>query len=295
MRRLPSLAAVRVFEAAARHQNFTAAAQELGMTQAAVSYQIKVLEERLATTLFRREKRRVALTDIGSRVAAQLIPAFDAIDAAFAMVRAEDAGVLSITTTNTFGSTWLARRIGGFQAAHPDLEVRIQTTNTMIDFATAEVDLAIRSGTGGWPGLTQERLMAVDFTPMCSPEFFERHGGPKVPADLLRLPLISPDDPWIEQWLRDAGVDFAAASLRPAIRYDSQSSEGQAAMAGHGIAMLTPKLWQGEIATGRLVQPFAQVSELGLSYWLVCQEHRRRVPKIARFREWLLAEIASGR
>ena len=119
--------------------------------------------------------------------------------------------------------------------------------------------------------------------------------GPKVPADLLRLPLISPDDPWIEQWLRDAGVDFAAASLRPAIRYDSQSSEGQAAMAGHGIAMLTPKLWQGEIATGRLVQPFAQVSELGISYWLVCQEHRRRLPKIARFREWLLAEIASGR
>ena len=295
MRRLPPLAAVRVFEAAARHQNFTAAAAELGMTQAAVSYQIRLLEERLATSLFRREKRRVVLTDIGARAAAQLIPAFDAIDAAFAMVRAEDAAMLSITTTHTFGSTWLARRIGGFQAAHPDLEVRIQTTNTMIDLASAEVDLAIRSGKGGWPGLAEERLMAVDFSPMCSPEFFRRHGGPKVPADLLRLPLISPDDPWIEQWLRDAGVDFAAASLRPAIRYDSQSSEAQAAMAGHGIAMLTPALWQGEIATGRLVQPFAQLSDLGQSYWLVCPEHRRRVPKIARFREWVLAQIARGR
>src|ERR1700754_1028017 len=153
MRRIPPLAAVRVFEAAARHENFTSAAAELGMTQAAVSYQIRLLEERLGVPLFRREKKRVALTDAGRRAAAPIGRAFDAIDAAFAQLRTEDEGMLTITTSLTFANTWLAWRLGGFQMAHPEMAVRLAVNDALTDFVTDEVDVAVRAGRGSWPGL----------------------------------------------------------------------------------------------------------------------------------------------
>ncbi|WP_298672065.1 transcriptional regulator GcvA [uncultured Sphingomonas sp.] len=292
MRRIPPLAAVRVFEAAARHENFTAAGQELGMTQAAVSYQIRLLEERLGTQLFRRERRRVILTEPGKRAATQLTRAFDAIDAAFAGIRAEDEAVLTLSTSNTFANTWLVWRLGAFQIAHPEMAVRLQTSDTLTDFAAEDVDIAIRAGLGGWGGLSQDLLMRVDFTPMCSPEFLAAHGGRLAPADLLRLPLISPQDPWWAHWLREAGVEVAPGALRAGMRLDSQAHEGNAAMAGQGVAMLTPFFWRNDLAEGRLVRLFEQTSTRNFGYWLVCPEHRRRVPKIARFREWLLAEVA---
>lgn len=291
MRRLPPFAAVRVFEAAARHQNFTAAASELGMTQAAVSYQIKLLEERLGAPLFRREKKRVLLTDAGARAAPQLTRAFDAIDAAFATIRAEDEALLTISTSNTFANTWLAWRVGGFQMAHPEMAVRLLTSDAVADFASEEVDVAIRSGRGGWGDLHQEELMTIDFTPMCSPDFLARHGGAIAARDLLRLPLISPQDHWWNHWLREAGVDVPDGPIRPGVRLDSQAHEGHAAMAGQGVAILTPFFWRNDLAEGRLVRLSAQVSTRGYGYWLVYPDHRRRVPKIARFREWLIGEL----
>ncbi len=293
MRHLPPLAAVRVFEAAARHENFTAAAGELGMTQAAVSYQIRLLEERLGVPLFRRERRRVVLTDTGRRAASQLSAAFDSIDAAFASVRAEDEAVLTVSTTNTFANLWLAWRLGGFQLAHPDTAVRMLTDNRLIDFAADEVDVAIRSGAGNWPGLAAHRLMTLDFTPMCSPGFLHDHGGRLEPADLLRLPLISGHDPWWATWLRDAGLDVIAAR-HTGIRLDSQAHEGRAAIAGQGVAMLTPLFWQNDLVAGRLVQPFAHVGSDGDAYWLVYPEARAKVVKIKRFREWLLATLGDS-
>src|ERR1700712_475959 len=167
MRRLPPLAAVRVFEAAARHENFTSAAAELGMTQAAVSYQVKLLEERLGPPLFRREKRRVVLTDAGRRAGPSITRAFDAIDSAFGAIRAEDEAVLTISTSNTFANTWLAWRLGSFQMAHPDMAVRLLTSDAISDFASDDVDVAIRSGLGGWDGLVADEILPIDFTPMC--------------------------------------------------------------------------------------------------------------------------------
>lgn len=293
MRRIPPLAAVRVFEAAARHENFTSAAAELGMTQAAVSYQIRLLEERLGVPLFRREKRRVMLTDAGRRAAAPIGRAFDAIDAAFAQLRTEDEGMLTISTSLTFANTWLAWRLGGFQMAHPEMAVRLSVDDALTDFVTDEVDVAVRAGRGAWPGLAADLLIPVDFTPMCSPAFLERHGGDRLrPADLPRLPMISQHDPWWSHWLREAGVEVAEGDMRPGVRMDSQANEGNAAMAGQGMAMLTPFFWRNDLAEGRLVRPFAQVSTRGYAYWLVVPEHRRSVPKIKRFREWLLAEVA---
>ena len=290
MRHLPPLAAVRVFEAAARHENFTAAAAELGMTQAAVSYQIKLLEERLGVPLFRREKRRVMLSEAGRRIAAPISRAFDAIDGAFADLRAEDEGLLTVSTSNTFANTWLAWRLGAFQIAHPEMAVRLQTTDALSDFTSDEVDVAIRAGRGPWPDVVQEKLLAIDFTPMCSPAFLSRHPI-TAPADLLHVPQISPHDPWWPHWLREAGVDVPPGPMR-GVRLDSQANEGHAAMASQGVAMLTPFFWRNDLAEGRLVRLFDQVSTRGYAYWLVYPEHRRTTPKIKRFREWLLAELA---
>ena len=291
MRRLPPLAAVRVFEAAARHGNFTAASVELGMTQAAVSYQVKVLEERLGVALFRRERRRAILTEPGRRVALRLSAAFDTIDAAFAELRQEDESVLTVSTSNTFANTWLAWRLGGFQMANAGMAVRLLTDEAMVDFAREDVDCAVRAGLGGWPGLSATPLLTVDFTPMASPAFVAAH-APIVPADLLHLPQISPHDPWWSYWLTEAGVDVPAGPPRPGVRLDSQAHEGNAAMAGQGVAMLTPFFWRNDMAEGRLVQLFDQRSTRGDGYWFVCPDHRCGVTKVRRFREWLVAAIA---
>lgn len=291
MRRLPPLAAVRVFEAAARHENFTTAASELGMTQAAVSYQIRLLEERLGTPLFRRERRRVVLTDAGRRAAPRIAAAFDAIDGAFAELRAEDESMLTISTSQTFAGAWLAWHIGGFQLANPARAVKLHASDAVVDFARDEVDVAIRSGLGAWPGTTADLLLTIDFTPMCSPAFLARHGGTITARQLLDLPLISTDDPWWPWWLREAGVDAPDTPIRAGVRMDSQANQGHAAMAGQGIAMLTPFFWRNDMAEGRLVQLFPQLSSRGYGYWLVVPEHRRMVPKIRRFRDWLLSEI----
>ena len=144
---------VRAFEAAARTENFTAAAAELGMTQAAVSYQVKSLEERLGAPLFVRERGRARLTPLGARLLPALSSAFDTIEAAFASHREEDESLLTITTTHTFANTWLAWRLGAFQMEHPDLAVRMSTSNEVVDLRSGDADIAIRAGRGEWDGL----------------------------------------------------------------------------------------------------------------------------------------------
>ena len=298
MRRLPPLAAVRAFEAAARTENFTSAAAELGMTQAAVSYQVKSLEERLGAPLFVRERGRVRLTPLGSRLLPALTGAFDAIEAAFASHRAEDESLLTVTTTHTFANTWLAWRLGAFQMEHPDLAVRMTTSNELVDLRSGDADVAIRAGSGDWDGLEKHRLFESSFTPMASPDCLEavekRLGRKLEPPDIPDENRIGPGDDWWQQWFSDNGVPADESMLRRAgIRLDNQANEGHAAMAGQGFALLTPLLWKGDVAAGRLVVPFPdRVSTRGWAYWLVYPTERRTVPKVKRFREWIIEEIA---
>ena len=272
--------------------NFTAAANELGMTQAAVSYQVKLLEEKLGVALFRRDGRGVQLTPAGERIQPQLERAFDALDGAFARLRAESESTMTISTTQTFANTWLAWKLGRFQMENPGMAVRLIAVDTITDFAKDEVDVAIRAGRGPWPGLERHLLFQVYFTPMCSPDFLARHGGRIAPEDILKLPMISPNDVWWPHWLREAGVEMDESELRPGVRLDVQAHEGHAAMAGQGVAMLTPFLWRNDLAEGRLVRLSDQLSTRGYGYWLVYPEERRSVAKIKRFREWLLQEIS---
>jgi LysR family glycine cleavage system transcriptional activator len=297
MRRLPPLTAIRAFEAAARHENFTAAAAELGMTQAAVSYQVKALEERVGAKLFVRERGRARLTPLGARLLPPLSQAFDAIEAAFATQQADDESLLTVTTTTTFGNTWLAWRLGTFQMDHPDLAVRLVTDNAIVDLRAGDADVGIRAGGGDWEGLEKHRLFRTSFTPMASPECIaaveRKLGRPLRPADIADQNLINPGDEWWQQWFGDNEVAADEKVLkRPGVRLDNQANEGHAAMAGQGFALLTPLLWAGDVAAGRLAVPFPErVSTRNWSYWLVFPPERRMVPKIKRFREWLLSQF----
>ena len=214
-------AAIRAFEAAARHASFTKAAEELGMTQAAVSYQIKVLEERVGVPLFLRRPRQVVLTEAGRRLAPAVTEAFALMSEAYAAVRTGAQGTLVISTIQTFGSNWLARHLGSFQIAHPSIAVRLDTSSHMVDFAREEVDVGIRSGGGKWPGLAVHMLFRADFTPMLSPKLADSIGGVKEPADLL-----APAHPRPE---RSAGG--RSGSLPPASRPTNWRSARAAAWA----------------------------------------------------------------
>lgn len=291
MRHLPPLSAVRVFEAAARHENFTLAAAELGMTQAAVSYQIKLLEERLGVPLFHRARQRVTLTDAGRRVAPLLSDAFDRMSDAFEGLVGEDESVLTISTAQTFASNWLAPRLGAFQIERPELAVRLQTTSRVVDFARDDVDVAVRMGTGPWPGLREHFLFRLHSTPVCTPEFRARHNI-ETPADLLRVPRLSPEDIWWKHWLAEAGVAEPESARAGGIRLDSQVAEGNAVLAGHGVSMLTPLFWKAELASGRLVQLFPLVVSEPRGIWLVYPEHKKARAKLRAFRDWLLRAVA---
>lgn len=289
---MPPLAAVRAFEAAARHGSFTRAAVELGMTQAAVSYQIRNLEERMGTLLFVRSARQVTLTESGRHLATAVTDAFDSMRTAFASVRDQAEGVLTVSAAPAFAANWLAPRLGSFQLAHAHLAVRLTASNHVTDFANEAVDVAIRTGTGPWPGLAVHRLLRVQFTPICSPSLLHRFGPLTRPADLLRLPLLSPGDIWWQEWFALAGVAPTELGARAGILLDSQPIEGRAALAGQGVAVLTPALWAEELRSGQLVQPFDLIGDSGHAYWLVYPHARRNVAKIRRWRDWLLAEMA---
>jgi len=290
MARLPPLSAIRVFESAARYQNFTQAAAELGMTQAAVSYQIRLLEERLGTSLFARIKGRVSLTEAGRRIAPLVANAFETLEDAFSGLVAEDQALLSLSAAQTLATTWLAPRLGRFQVRHPSLAVRLSTDNRLVDFSTGEFHAAIRVGRGDWPGLKCHFLFRMAFSPICTPEFIRKHDLTR-PEQLLDIPRLSPRDDWWADWLADVGVAAPAAAGDPGLVLDNQVMEANAAVAGAGIALMTPLFWRDELAAGRLVQPFPHIHVTNRGHWLVYPEGRRNQPKIAAFREWLLAEI----
>jgi LysR family transcriptional regulator, glycine cleavage system transcriptional activator len=288
---LPPLAAIRCFEAAARHQSFTRAAEELGMTQAAVSYQIKLLEDRVGGALFVRGARGVTLTPAGRHLAPAAAEAFALLRAAFDDLRETAEGVLTISAVNTFASNWLVQRLGAFQIAHPRIAVRLEASSHLSDFT--DVDVGIRAGAGVWPGLVADRLTTIEYAPMLSPRLIEQAGPLTGPADLLRLPLIDPGDPWWAAWFALAGVATPDLDRRTEMRLVTQQLAGAAAMAGHGVAILEPVFFADELATGRLVQPFPLLQNSGAAYWLVYPEARRRSAKIRAFRDWLLGAVAA--
>lgn len=287
------LSAIRVFEAAARLGSFTRAADELGITQAAVSWQVKALERRLDQPLFRRLPREVSLTPAGERLARAATEAMTALRGALADLSDTGEGVLSITTLQTFAAQWLAGRVGAFQVAHPRIAVRLDTDNRLVDLRRGDFDVAIRGGMGLWPGMEAVFLFPAAQTVLCTPAAAAQLGDPPRPAALLDVHRVGSPSEW-PMWFAAAGVmsDGEGAPAAPRITGDTQILEVAAALATGGAAIGSPAMFGREIAEGRLVQPFDVYFGCN-GYWLVYPEERRRAGKIVAFRNWLLAEVAA--
>jgi LysR family transcriptional regulator of beta-lactamase len=284
-----SLNTLRAFEASARHLSFTHAADELCVTQAAVSHQVKALEMHLGKTLFRRTTRGIVLTDEGTVLAPVVRDALNRISGALAAVSGE--GVREVVTAGvvgTFAAGFLLERLPHFHASHPEIEVRVMTHNNAIDLWTESLDCAIRYGDGAWHGVRADLLMRAPLAPLCSPAMA---ASLQSPADLAHCVLLR------SYRQRDWPGWFAAARARefPAAgpMFDASHLMALAAMRGLGVALLPVAMFQREIAARQLVQPFAATFEAG-AYWLTTLGSKERGPGLERFVEWLGQECSDG-
>jgi len=293
LRRLPPLNAIKAFEAAARHESFTRAAEELCVTQGAVSHQVKGLEAELGIKLFNRERQRLIITDAGREYLSVLRDALDRIAVGTErLLQRQSSGVLTVSTSPDFAAKWLVNRLGRFAEEHPAIDLRVSATLHHVDFAREDVDLGVRHGDGNWPGhdvvrLSPERLFAV-----CSPKLLTGRNRLKKPSDVLKFPLLYLDDRNVwKRWLEAAGVVDAVLPHGPVLNRASMVID--AAIDGQGIALARTTLAATDLISGRLVRPFADDRPLAKAYWIICPKATASVPKIATFRDWLLAEAAS--
>jgi LysR family glycine cleavage system transcriptional activator len=292
LRRLPALNALKAFEAAARHESFTRAAEELCVTQGAVSHQVKALEAELGIKLFNRERQRLIITEAGRDYLAVLRDAFDRIAVGTErLVQRQTSGVLTVSTSPDFAAKWLVNRLGRFAEAHPGIDLRISATLHHIDFAREDVDLAVRHGDGSWAGLDVARLSTEQLFAVCSPKLLRGRQRISKPADVLKFPLLHLDDrkDWA-RWLEAAGVANAELAHGPVLNRASMIID--AAVDGQGIALARTTLAAWDLINGRLVRPLAETLRLSKTYWIVCPKATSALPKIKTFREWLLAEAA---
>ncbi|RZT38516.1 transcriptional regulator GcvA [Cupriavidus agavae] len=287
--RLPALAALRTFEAAARHESFSRAAAELFVTHGAVSHQIRALEEELGQPLFERRGKRVVLTGSGRLYAERVRDALLQIaDATRVLQSGNRDKRLTISTMPSFAARWLTPRIGSFIEQHPELEVELLSSNTLVDFSTEEVDVALRMGAGQYPGLYTERLVEDVFFPVCSPDF---NGGrlPEQPAHMAGMPLLRGEgDPW-KPWFEAAGLDWAEPT-RGLMLQDS-SLLLQAAAEGQGVALIRSTLAYNDLLAGRVVRLFNVSIPCPWLLYFVSTHASLEKPKVQAFRQWLLPEM----
>ncbi|HEX2555687.1 MAG TPA: transcriptional regulator GcvA [Microvirga sp.] len=294
-RRLPPLNALRAFEAAARHGSFHAAADELAVTPGAVAQHVKALEAWLRLPLFRRlPSRGVVLTLAGQRYAASVSRLLDELaEATRRLVQQDNAHVLTVSTIHSFAAQWLIPRLGAFRAQNPGLDVRVVASNAMTDFAREEVDLVIRYGRGGYPGLMSELLMEETFFPVCAPALVAGGEHPlRRPEDLVHHTLLHeegdvtiPDMIGWPQWLAAAGVRGVDPRRGP--RFTHTFLALQAAAGGQGVAIVTSVLIGDDVASGRLVRPFGPDVPSPYSYYLVCPPAAAELPKVQAFWRWI--------
>lgn len=279
------LNALRAFEAAARHLNFTRAAAELCVSQAALSHQIKALESRLGVPLFRRLPRGVALTDEGNALIPELRDSFDRMGRALDLFgRGVIGEVVTLGVVATFATGWLLPRLADFYAAHPSVDLRLLTNNNRPDLAGEGLDFAIRFGDGSWHGIAAAAVMPAPLTPMGSPAMMGEIGGPE---DLLTQRLLRsfrPDE-W-PSWF--AGQGLSSPKLDGPI-FDSSLAIAWASAAGAGVGLLPAAMFSQELANGRLIAPFSQAVDAG-QYWLTRLNTRTETLGMTAFREWLLAK-----
>ena len=287
MRKLPSLNGLRAFEASARLGSFAAAGHELAVTQAAVSRMVRLLEERLGYRLFERHANRLTLTWQGRTLLPGLTSAFDAVATLAAQIGSmSHAGVLTVGVGTSFAMRWLIPRLGGFQARHPDIEVRIATggaQNPIRDDWTCGIVL----GNGHWAGFEADPLFSADLFPVCTPAIAQRLKGPGDLRHETLLQVARQDDDW-PSWLHAAGLRLRPEKRGP--RFDNYALALQAAVDGLGVAIGLRPYVEDDLAARRLVAPFAITVPKDRAWYLIASPARRDDPSFAAFRTWLLAE-----
>jgi LysR family glycine cleavage system transcriptional activator len=295
-RRLPPLNALRAFEAAARHLSFTRAADELHVTQSAISHQVKALEAHLGMRLFERRNRALRLTEAGEGYLPAVTGALDTLDRATADLRARhgQGAVLTISLTPTFMTHWLIPHLRAWRAAHPELELRFSASERVVDLEREGIDAAVRHGRGHWPGMRVDPLFADRLVPVCAPALLEDGPPLRKPADLARHTLLhartTPE--WWRMWLRAVGSERAAAGA--SITFDTVTLALQAAAEGLGVTVAPRPLASGELEAGRLVVPFEIEIPADVGYYLVAPRRTAEQHRVRTFRKWILEEIARG-
>jgi LysR family glycine cleavage system transcriptional activator len=296
-RRLPSLNALRAFEAAARHLSLTKAAAELNVTPGALSHQIKALEARLGAHLFQRTARGLAFTNVGRDYLPVVRDAFDQLAAGTETLFGQaQAATLTVSVSPNFAAKWLVPRLGRFAAAQPAVDLRIAASAEHVDFAASDVDLAVRHGDGKWPGLAVAKLVDEHVIPVASPRLAAGKPPLKKPRDLRAHTLLHAPGPidW-RAWMEAAGMADAAlgaVDVRRGPRFNQASMAIEAAVDGIGVALARTALAAQDLVAGRLVQPFGPAMKAPFAYYIVCPEAVANRPKVRAFREWLLAEAA---
>lgn len=291
--RLPPMTTLRAFEAAARHLSFTKAAEEIFVTQAAVSHQIKTLEEALGVRLFQRFNRALQLTPEGQRFLPAVRDALATLSKAVdALQVAEATGRFTVSVLPSFAGGWLMPRLTRFRKLHPDIDIRLDATEKLVDFAREDVDAGIRYGDGDYPGLVSIRFLTEDYAPVCAPALLQDHAHPlTVPQDLRFHTLLHDDmQPNWAMWLRAAGVTGVDAERGPWFSHSDLAV--RAAIDGQGVALGRSVLTADALADGRLVRPFDIALPGEFAYYFVCPKEAEDRPKIKAFRDWLLAEAA---
>ncbi len=299
-RPLPPLNALRAFESAGRYLSFTKAAAELNVTPAAISHQVKALEELLGVPLFHRLTRALRLTDAGQAALPTLSQGLDKLAQGVEQMRAHcESGVLTISVSPAFGAMWLVPRLERFRSRHPEIEIRIDGTDRLVDLARDDADVAVRYGPGGYEGVQVDCLFSQVNTPVCSPALLGGEHPLRQPEDLrhhtlLHIDWSDADASW-RMWLLAAGLHDIDPTRGP--HFSMESMAVQAALDGHGVALVGDMLVADELAAGRLVRPFAPSfsTPLSFSYYLLSAKHTAELPKIAAFRTWLLEEARASR
>jgi len=300
MRKLPPLNALRAFEAAGRHLSFSKAAMELNVTPAAVSHQVKALEEFYGVPLFRRLTRQVLLTEQGMAALPLMTDAFDSLaDAAEQLAGCQETGMLTVTASPTFAAKWLVPRLPRFGEQYPEINVRLDTSLGVLDYARDGIDVAIRLGPGGYPGMRIERVFDEIVVPVCSPALRD---GPKPllkPEDLAHHTLLHVDwgalretSPDWRMWLTCAGVEGVDPTRGPAFTVENLAIS--AAIDGSGVALASTHAVANDLKAGRLVKPFELALPTDFCFWLVAPEKTADRPKVKAFWDWLLAEAAAS-
>ncbi|MFT5390125.1 MAG: LysR family glycine cleavage system transcriptional activator [Gammaproteobacteria bacterium] len=299
-RRLPPLNALRAFESAGRHLSMSKAAEELGVTPAAVSHQVKALEAHLGVALFRRLNKALLLTDAGQACLPRLRKGFEILAEAINDIdRINVRRPLTVSVTPSFGGKWLVPRLDRFREQHPTIDVRIDATTRLVDFTREQVDLAIRYGPGREPGLRAYRMMREEIFPVCSPALLQGAHALHAPQALAQHTLLHVDSPNIHEawpdwqmWLLTAGVAGVDTGRGP--RFTQPSMAVQAATEGHGVALGSSVLVNDDLKAGRLVKPFDLSFPVNFAYHVVLPEGLSGHPNVRAFRDWLLVEANSS-